>query len=147
MTSSDNFFINYGVRLLKIRAQPAILFYRLTCLWGLLLLLPFNTFNNPGFAVMRNYATEPIWGSIIFLIGVRLRTAQLSGRTKEIRDALFGTMILWSFITVMIISANTQGTGLVTYPLITYYIIREYLIYSVRYSVLKQETEEPNVSN
>lgn len=136
-----------GIRLLQIRAQPAVLFYRLTYFWGLFLLLPFNTFQNPIFTVMHAYAPEWFWGALVFGVGIRLRSAVNSKRTKRIRDALFGIMVLWLFITTMLCVASSYGTNWVVYPLLTYYMAREYLIYSVRYSVLKQETEEFNVSN
>lgn len=138
-----NRFIRYtGIRLLQTKATPPIFFYRLTCLWGLFLLLPFNTFANNGFAIMRQYAPENVWGVLIFCVGIRLRMAQQSRNTRRIRDGLFGALIIWLFISIMIAAANPQGTGIITYPFFTFYIAREYLIYSVRYSVLKQEIDD-----
>lgn len=143
----NKFFIRYSTRLVNTRPSPSRYYYRLTCLWGLFLLLPFSTFDNPAFVIMREYAPKWFWGTLIFLIGYRLRSAFLSGRTQHIRDALFGTTVLWLYITTMIVVANTHGTGVVVYPLLTYYIAREYLIYSARYSILKQEKDIEDVSN
>jgi hypothetical protein len=139
----DNLFTKMSIRLINTRPAPLKYYWRMTCLWGLFLLLPFSTFATAAsFSVMQRYAPEWLWGALIFGIGYNLKFAALSKKTKRIRDALFGTSVIWIFITFMLVLGNPFGTGVIVYPLFTYYVARAYLIYATRYAYLKQEIEE-----
>lgn len=107
----------------------------LTFLWGAWLFNPWiNTFDaGRGYDVMRNICPyEWIWGAIIMIVGLKMRWGYYKG-AKQRRDSLFGLLIVWTFIAVMIVSANWTSTGTVVYPMIVYTTLRCYFIADQQY--------------
>lgn len=139
--TNNMWWIRLAKRITKIRPDFIVSFYRLTFLWGLFISIPyFHAFStNPAFSFMAKYASEQIWGGIMMAIALYLHSAYKSKRTVSIRNGLFLTFCLWTLITTMLLVASRSTGSVVTYPLITYNILREFLIYSQRVGEEKYE--------
>ncbi len=123
--------------------------YRITLLWGIWLLIPFNLFMPPyvdtfdvgkGFYVLNVLAPEEIWGLLFALVGLRLYRATKLKKLKDIRDSMFGAYILWQLTAITIMFSNFIGTGTVVYGFITFNIWWGYITISERFNSRRPET-------
>lgn len=138
-----SFWTKLNILILTRKPRMEMYIARLTVFWGLWVFNPaINTFaSSHAFDFMKSVASEEIWGSLLIFIGVRLWYALKHDDPKLRRDTMFGALIVWLLITVMAVSANWTSTGTIVYPMLTYYILRLYLLFSQEYVFWRHSNE------
>lgn len=98
-------------------------------LWGLWLLLPWNTFGRTAtFAAMRDTGVpEWLWGTVIFTLGIIQIAGLVAGWWRWRRRSALILCGVWAFIAVMFAQANISSTGTVIYPLFSLSAMWAYL--------------------
>ena len=93
-------------------------------LWGIILLLPADTFAGPSWVVFRAFASENTWGVILISLGLaRLAGLIINGARKRvtpwIRVISAGAgFLIWSGISLGFGLSGVISTGLAVYPAI-----------------------------
>lgn len=91
--------------------------------WGVVLLLPAQTFSNSvGYSAMAQWASEETWGQICLAIGlVRLGVLYVNGRWRRCSHArmvvAFLSAFVWATITLGLLKSGITSPGLIIYPL------------------------------
>ncbi len=87
-------------------------------LWGLWLLLPWDTFEpSPGFSVMRVLAPEWGWGLVMTFIGIsQLYALLIDERRPRLNFSLMASAA-WVFIATAVGWANPTGTGVIIFSM------------------------------
>lgn len=87
--------------------------------WGILLLLPFDTFGaGRSYIVMQQIATEEAWGVFYCIIGL-IQSIAMCGNVYYLRfPASLLAVIGWSAASMMVGLANPVGHGLAIYGLL-----------------------------
>lgn len=110
--------------------------YQLTIFLGIWLINP-STQYLQTFPTAVNFAPGYIWGTLCVLMGTHLRYAVMSEALQLKKNAMFGMLILWGFITFSTILSNPMSTHLPFYVLLMISIIRSYLSLAQKYRMLK----------
>ena len=106
-----------------VTASPTMmeLFSAITALgWGVLLLLPYDTFGSSSiYVTMSALAPEELWGIALLGGGFLQLAAVLHGKISPRKlTAMFATAS-WAFIAAMFASSSIYSTGVVVYGVMT----------------------------
>lgn len=82
--------------------------------WGLWVLLPFEAFANPAFALMVSIASEPMWGMAFAFAGLSLGRGIVKKDVALVRTGALLGFFLWMLIAVMGGIAEPAATGMIT---------------------------------
>ncbi len=92
-------------------------------LWGLWLLLPWDTFSTPAYAFMSNIAPEAVWGLAMFFIGIVQFGYVIYGTLAHRRVSMKLASLVWIFIAVNFSIARIESTAV---PIYTVFAIAAY---------------------
>ena len=82
--------------------------------WGTWLLLPFNAFANPVFAVMASLAVENVWGGMFSFAGVTLGVGVWTKDPEWISRGAFLGFSLWIILAALGVVADPTASTVVS---------------------------------
>ncbi|WP_426455477.1 hypothetical protein ACP26L_36275 (plasmid) [Paenibacillus sp. S-38] len=80
--------------------------------WGVMLLLPFDTFaTSPAYDKMANLASESNWGIFMLLVSLYILLGMLIGHFRMRRIGLLFSTANWLFVSSMLFMGSPSSTG------------------------------------
>lgn len=95
-----------------------------TFLWGVVLLLPADTFAGPSWVIFRSIMAESSWGILLMVLGaLRIGGLIVNGARKNVTPwirvvSAGGGFLIWSGVSLGFGLSGVISTGLAVYPAI-----------------------------
>ena len=108
-----HFFVSYDIEYIEMMSGMLALF------WGIILLLPFDTFSStPSYFAMQTIAPEIAWGLAVAIGGMAqmISVLFLSNYARKLTAGI--SIFIWWFVAGMFIVSNSISTAVPVYSII-----------------------------